>query len=75
MRKNWLTTAGGIISLLGGVPIALGTAGVHMPNWLYIICISGTVIGPGLIGLAAKGQDEHSTTDQVQQSTDQQKKP
>jgi hypothetical protein len=57
-RSNLLTTIGGILSLLGGIPIALGTAGVKMPSWLYIVCISGTVIGGGITGIAAKGQDE-----------------
>jgi hypothetical protein len=68
MKKNWLTTVGGIMALFGAIPIALGTAGVHMPSWLYIVCISCSVIGPGIVGIAAKGQDEHSTAAQVAQS-------
>jgi hypothetical protein len=47
MKKNWLTTAGGIMALFGAIPIALGTAGVHMPSWPYIICISFGVIWTG----------------------------
>jgi hypothetical protein len=68
MKKNWLTTVGGVMALFGAIPIALGTAGVHMPRWLYVVCISLSVLGPGIVGIAAKGQDEHSTPTQVAQS-------
>lgn len=69
MRKNWLTTAGGIITLFAGIPPALGAAHVAMPGWLYMVCIMCGVIGPGIIGIGAKGQDEHSTTAEVNQAT------
>jgi hypothetical protein len=58
MRKNWLTTVGGIMAAFGTIPIALGTAHVRMPAWLYMVCISLAALGPAVIGVAAKGQDE-----------------
>jgi hypothetical protein len=66
MRKNWLTTIGGIMALMGGIPIALGSAHVAMPPWFYLLCISCGVIGPGIIGIAAKGQDEQQKPNQVE---------
>lgn len=66
MRKNWLTTIGGIMALMGGIPIALGSAHVAMPPWFYLLCISCAVIGPGIVGIAAKGQDEQSKPSQVE---------
>jgi hypothetical protein len=66
MRKNWLTTIGGIMALMGGIPIALGSAHVAMPPWFYLLCISCGVIGPGIIGIAAKGQDEQTKPNQVE---------
>lgn len=64
-RSNLLTTIGGIMAGFGVIPIALGTAHVAMPSWLYVVCISFAAIGPVIVGVAAKGQDEHSTADQV----------
>lgn len=58
MRKNWLTTVGGIMSGFLLIPPALGTAHVSMPSWLYVICIFVGTLGPVVIGVAAKGQDE-----------------
>jgi len=69
MRKNWLTTIGGIMAGFGVIPIALGAAKVAMPSWLYVICICFAALGPVIVGVAAKGQDEHSTVSQVQAST------
>jgi hypothetical protein len=69
MRKNWLTTIGGIMAGFGVIPIALGAAKVAMPPWLYILCICFAAIGPVIVGVAAKGQDEHSTATQVAVST------
>jgi hypothetical protein len=51
------------------VPIALGTAHVSMPGWLYIICIFVGTMGPVVVGVGAKGQDQHSTAEQVEQAT------
>jgi len=74
MRKNWFTTVGGIMAGFGLVPIALGTSHVKMPDWMYIVCVFMATLGPVVIGVGAKGQDEHSTPDQVQ-STEQPPKP
>jgi len=69
MRKNWFTTIGGIMAGFGVVPIAFGTAHVALPAWLYVACIFLAAMGPVIIGVGAKGQDEHSTITQVEQST------
>ena len=69
MRKNWFTTVGGIMAGFGLIPIAFGTAHVALPSWLYILCIFVGTMGPVVIGVGAKGQDEHSTIDQVNRST------
>lgn len=72
MRKNWLTTTAGIIGLFSGLPTVWGTAvekgymHSQMPGWLYITCMFAIPFSLGLVGLAAKGQDEHSTSDQIQ---------
>jgi hypothetical protein len=77
VRKNWFVTSGGAIGLLSGLPILWGTAikdgymHVQMPGWLYLICICAVPISLFVIGLGAKGQAEHSTTDQIQQATEQ----
>jgi hypothetical protein len=68
-KKNWLVTLGGIMAGMGVIPISLGAAHAHMPGWVYNICIFAAALGPVIIGVAAKGQDEHSTTAQVNQST------
>lgn len=69
MRKNLFTTIGGIMSGFALIPISVGTAGKHMPDWLYLACLFIGTMGPVIIGVGAKGQDEHSDAAQVQQST------
>ena len=69
MLKYWLTTVGGIMSGFLLIPTALGSAHVAMPGWLYLTCIVVGTLGPVVIGVAAKGQDEHSTVSQVESST------
>ncbi len=69
MRTNVLTTIGGIMSGFLLIPTALGTAKVAMPGWLYLTCIVVGTLGPVVIGVAAKGQDEHSTKKQVEDAT------
>jgi hypothetical protein len=69
-RSNLLTTIGGIMALFASIPVALGMAHVAMPGWFYATCVTLGVLGPGIVGLAAKGQDEHSTDVQVQQATE-----
>lgn len=68
-KTNMLTTIGGIMAGFALIPIAVGTAHIHMPSWLYLVCIFLGTLGPVVIGVAAKGQDEHSTIDQVQASS------
>jgi hypothetical protein len=72
MRKNWLTTTAGIMAALGTVPVLIAQSGAHLPAWwgtaAFVFVLIGT-IGVVLLGVAAKGQDEHSTADQVQLST------
>jgi hypothetical protein len=75
MRTNWLTTAGGIMAGFGVVPIAFGSAHVALPGWLYATCIFIGALGPVVIGVAAKGQDVHSTEAEVQKSTEAQTPP
>ena len=65
-RTNMLTTIGGIMALFTGLPPAMGAANLHAPNWLNLTCFVIGTLGMGLVGFAAKGQDEHSTPEQVQ---------
>jgi hypothetical protein len=72
MRKNWLVTVAGIMAALGSVPILVATSGVTPPAWwssLAFPFILIGIIGTVLLGYSAKGQDEHSTSAQVQAST------
>jgi len=69
MRKNWMTTAGGIMALFIGLPTILAASHLNTPNWFSVACIVIGTLGGGLVGLAAKGQDEHSTVSQVEAST------
>lgn len=70
MRKNWLTTIGGIMAGCIGIPIAVSTAGYHLPEWLGLIFVILGTLGAVVVGVAAKGQDEHSTADQVELATE-----
>ena len=69
-KTNLLTTIGGIMAGFLLIPQALGARHIKMPDWLYIVCMFGGTLGPVVIGVAAKGQDEHSTLDQIQQASD-----
>lgn len=68
MRTNTLTTIGGIMALFTALPPAMGQANMHAPNWLNLTCFMIGTLGMAVVGFAAKGQDVHSTPDQVQQS-------
>jgi len=71
--KNWrssnLATIGGIMAGFAGIPIAWGAAinahiistSYQMPGWFFLLCVSLGVLGPVVIGVAAKGQDDHAT--------------
>lgn len=73
MRKNWLMTTAGIMSAIGSVPILVANSGTtHVPSWwgaASFDCLIIGAVGLALLGFAGKGQDEHSTADQVQIST------
>lgn len=66
MRTSKLATIGGIMAGFAGIPIAWGAAinqhlideSYRMPGWFFLMCVSLGVLGPVIIGVAAKGQDE-----------------
>lgn len=67
MKKNWLTTVGGIMALFIGLPTVLGASHLAVPNWMNVAAIVIGTLGGGIVGISAKGQDEHSTSDQINQ--------
>jgi hypothetical protein len=69
MKKNWLVTVGGIMAGCLSVPIGAATMGYPLPKTMAMILIVVGLIGAVVTGVAAKGQDEHSTEAQVQTST------
>ena len=69
MKKNWLTTVGGIMAGMTGVPVILGVSHIAIPNWLNVALFVIGAIGTVVTGVAAKGQDEHSVQAQVQAAT------
>lgn len=75
MRKNWLMTMAGMIGLFSGLPTVWGEAmkqgAMHtaMPGWLYVICMFSLPLSLGIVGIVGKGQDEHSTVQQVETAT------
>jgi hypothetical protein len=72
MRKNWMTTIGGIMVALGTLPPLVTASHVAAPLWWnscqFPLLLLG-LIGGAMLGLAAKGQDEHSTESQVTVAT------
>ena len=69
MKKNWLTTVGGIMALFLALPTVLGASHLAIPNWMNIAFVIIGTLGGGIVGIAAKGQDEHSTVQQVENAT------
>lgn len=72
MRKNWMTTLGGVLAGIGTLPLLMTASHVALPLWwndcqfpLFLCGGLGTI----LMGVSAKGIDEHSTVDQVQASS------
>lgn len=72
MWKNWVVTLGGIMVGLGTLPGIVTASHVAFPLYwnslqfpLYLIGALGAI----LLGVSAKGADQHSTVAQVQQST------
>jgi hypothetical protein len=73
MFKNWFTTLAGIMAGLGTLPLMVTASHVAFPLWwnscqfpLYLCGMIGTI----MLGMAAKGQDEHSTAQQVAVATE-----
>lgn len=77
MKKNWMTTIAGLMVGLGQIPLGLQYAHLPfaLPLWWnaaqFPLWLVGTV-GGVLVGVAAKGQDEHTTIPQAVASTVQQ---
>ena len=69
MRKNWLTTVAGVLTSVGGFPIALGAMGYHVNQTVGLVMVITGMLGGALLGAASKGQDEHSTVAQVEDAT------
>lgn len=81
MKKNWMTTLGGILGSVGlgliGVPLSVLTYYAQIvksgpPAWfnatILPMLLAGSIlamVGNAIVGVAAKGQDEHSTVPQV----------
>lgn len=74
MKKNWMTSLAGIMVGLGQIPLGLQYAHLPfaLPLWWnaaqFPLWLVGTV-GGVLVGVAAKGQDEHSSIPQIQASS------
>ena len=70
MGKTIWTKIGAILTALAAIPFGLGTFAeqlhhpIHMPDWLYILCFSGGIIGPVVIGFGASG---NISADQIKQ--------
>lgn len=73
MRKNWLMTVAGIMAGLGGVPILVSQIpGINPPHWWQVLIFPFLlvgVVGTVMLGVAGKGQDEHSTQAQTDLAT------
>ncbi len=71
-RKNWITTLGGIMAGLGTLPMLVTASRVAFPLWWnsvqFPLVLTG-MLGTILLGVAAKGADEHSTLPQMEAST------
>jgi hypothetical protein len=80
MFKNWFVTLAGIMASLVGVPLAVITYYATIvkagpPTWFmnymaFPMVLLGT-IGTALMGVAAKGADQHSTAGQIAAATAQ----
>lgn len=70
MLKNWVTSVAGVMIGVGGFPLALSTMGYHVNQTVSLVMVIAGLLGGVLLGVSAKGQDEHSTSEQVQKATE-----
>ena len=71
-KSSLLVTIAGIMAALGGIPVLVATAGVTPPAWwihLTFPLVLVGIVGTALLGVAAKGQDDHSTAAQIKTAT------
>ena len=65
LGKNWLTTLGGIVAVIGGVlPLLPASLGVD-PQWSITII----ALGAGFAGITAKAANVHSTLNETMTAT------
>ena len=76
MFKNWFVTLAGVMAGLGTIPLLVTASHVDFPLWwnslqfpLFLCGAVGTV----LLGIAAKGVDQHSTPAQIGAAQEQAK--
>ena len=71
-KSSLLVTIAGIMAGLGGIPVLVAAAGVAPPSWwthvTFPLVLIG-IVGMVLTGVAAKGQDDHSTAAQIKTAT------
>lgn len=53
-----------------GIPVLAGVSHIAIPNWVNVACFIIGAVGGIVVGVSAKGQDEHSTLNQVETSTE-----
>ena len=70
MRTNTLVTIGGIMAGFLSIPVGAATLGYALPKPVAMVMIVIGLVGAVVTGVAAKGQDEHSTASQVQAASD-----
>lgn len=70
MGRTLWTRIGAVLTALAAIPFGLGTFAeqlhhpIHMPDFLYILCFAGGIIGPVVIGFGASG---NISADQIKQ--------
>jgi uncharacterized membrane protein (Fun14 family) len=67
--KNWVTTVAGLMSSIGGFPVALAALGYHINQTFSLVMAVIGLLGLALMGLAAKGADQHSIQSQIDAAT------
>lgn len=69
MRKNWLMTLAGIMAGFISIPVGAVTLGYKLPEPMGLIFVIVGLVGGVMVGVVGKGQDEHSTHDEVVAAT------